>query len=420
MEHQKHIVVIGGGIIGACTALELVERGHRVTILEPDQPGGPQAASYGNGAFISPASIIPMSVPGLWRKVPGYLFDRNGPLSIEPLSLPRLMPWLWRFLNAGRTQAKLRYTARALNALLQNGVARHQALAQKIGHADLIRQDGLLYVFPDRAAFEAETTTWSLRRELGVNCRELGHAELKELEPTLSDHYRFGVLVAEGGQCTDPGRYTASIIAYARKLGADYVTRRASGIVQEGGQVTGVRHEGGVLACDMAVVAAGIHSADIARSVGDKVPLEAERGYHIEVVDPNVTPSRPVMPSDGKMANTMVAGRLRASGQVELSSTEAPPNWHRADVLLGHLKATYPDLKVTEGALRRWQGNRPSTPDGLPVIGPSRRCSGLFHAFGHGHVGLNTAPATARLLGDLLENKRPEIDAAPYSISRFG
>ena len=134
----RHIAVIGAGIIGATTALALVRDGHRVTILDPGQPGGVQAASYGNGAFLSPASIIPVSLPGLWKKVPGFLLDSNGPLTIRLASLPRLAPWLWRFVRAGETWARVERTAGALATLLDGAQDRHAALATSIGQPELI------------------------------------------------------------------------------------------------------------------------------------------------------------------------------------------------------------------------------------------------------------------------------------------
>ena len=151
-----HVVVIGAGIVGATTALELLNDGHRVTLVEPGAPGGEQAASYGNAAWLSPASIIPMSMPGLWRKVPGYLLDPQSPLTIRWRMLPRLMPWLLRFLLAGTTVAKVERTARVLTGLLRDAPARHAALAAGVGQPDLVQRRGLLYAYPDRAAFEAE------------------------------------------------------------------------------------------------------------------------------------------------------------------------------------------------------------------------------------------------------------------------
>ncbi|MEI4472968.1 NAD(P)/FAD-dependent oxidoreductase [Frigidibacter sp. MR17.24] len=415
---RLRIAVVGAGIIGACAAHELVRRGHEVTLVEAAVPGGEQAASFGNGAFISPASIIPMAMPGLWRQVPGYLSDPTGPLTIAPASLPRLLPWLCRFLWANATMPRARRTVAALHALLQDGPARHAALAAEIGAPGLIRRDGLLYAYPDRAAFAAEARSWSLRRDHGLVWRELEGEALRTAEPALSPRYGFGILLESGAHCTDPGAYVAAIVARACAAGAVLRRARATGFDMSGGRLGALLTDAGPLPCDRAVIATGIGGAALARRAGDRVPLEAERGYHLAIPGAGVTLRRPVMPSDGRMANTMTAGCLRAAGQVELSRADAAPNWARAEVLLGHLRDTYPGLEIPAEGLQRWQGNRPSTPDGLPVIGPAR-AAGVFHAFGHGHVGLNAGPATAALLADLIGGRPPAIDPDPYAVGRF-
>ena len=179
------VVVIGAGIVGAATAWELVKGGHAVTIVESGEPGGPQAASYGNGAWLSPASVVPMSMPGLWRKVPGFLLDRDGPLTIRWTMLPRLMPWLARFILAGATIGKVEATARALSSLLHDAPERHAALAAEIGQPGLIRRTGLLYAYPNREAFLAEALAWRLRRDNGVGWVELGARNCTSANPPL-------------------------------------------------------------------------------------------------------------------------------------------------------------------------------------------------------------------------------------------
>jgi len=412
------VAVIGAGIVGAATALELAGRGVRVALIEPAAPGGEQAASYGNGAFLSPGSVIPMSLPGLWRKVPGYLMDRTGPLTINPADLPRLAPWLLAFMRAGSTMEKVTRTAQCLRALIGDGPDRHLALAERIGRPELIVQEGLLHAFPDAEAFRAEAAIWALRRDCGLRWTELEGAALREVEPALAPTYRFGAFLPDGAQCTDPGAYVAAIVAHAVALGVTRIDAAATGFEAAEGRVTAVTTTRGPVACAQAVIAAGIASAPLARRAGDRVLLEAERGYHVQIDQPGIALRRPVMPSDGKMANTMIGTALRASGQVELSHATAAPNWHRADILLDHLRRSYDGLDIDPARVRRWQGNRPSTPDGLPVIGPAA-LRGVFHAFGHGHVGLNAGPKTAALVADLIEGRAPLIDPAPYSVRRF-
>lgn len=416
----RRIVVIGAGIVGACIAVELVARGHAVTIVEPAHPGADQAASYGNGAFISPASILPMSFPGMWRRVPGYLLDPAGPLTIRWRDLPGLAPWLWRFVLSGATEARWRRTAGHLHSLLHDAPARHLALAARTGLGDLIRQGGLIYAFPSREAWQAEAAGWQIRAQHGVAMQELTAEDLARLAPGLAPRYRFGILIREGAHCTDPGGYTAGLVHWATAHGARHMPASATGFAIRQGRLSAVQTTGGDLPCDGAVIAAGIHSATLARKAGDRVRLTAERGYHVQLPDPPVCPAIPVMPQDGKMANTLTRGGLRAAGQVELARPGAPPDWRRADILLRHLRATWPALATHNGPVQHWQGDRPSTPDGLPVISRAGHIAGLVHAFGHGHIGLASAPVTAEIVADLIEGRAPRIDPAPCTIARFG
>jgi D-amino-acid dehydrogenase len=418
---MAHVVVIGAGIVGAASAVELLRDGHRVTILEPGDPGGEQAASYGNGTLLNPSSVIPMSAPGIWRKVPGWLADPLGPLAIRWRYLPRLLPWLTRFLRAGATEAQVAATARALRPLLLDAPERHRRLAEEAGVGELITRQGVLFVFPSRAEFDAEALAWRVRREAGVRWLELSADELRQREPGLSRRYTFGVLVEENGQCRDPGAYVAALVRHAVAQGAELRRARAQGFRIEGRRLVAVRAEEGEIAADKAVIAAGAWSRVLAAAVGDHVPLETERGYHAVIADPGVAPRYPVMPSDGKMACVMTPQGLRLAGQVELAGLEAVPNWRRGAVLRDFARQVFPALpeELPPVALKLWMGHRPSTPDGLPCIGPASGCPDVVHAFGHGHVGLTAGAATARLVADLLSGRPPAIDAAPYSAKRF-
>lgn len=416
----KHTVVIGGGIVGACSALELLRAGHDVTVIDPIDPGGREGASYGHGCWISPASVVPMSMPGLWKQVPKYLTDPKGPLVIRWRHLPQLAPWLIRFLLAGSSVPRVEATALALKNLLQDSPDRHIALSNEVGASDLIRREGLLYAYPDRKAFEAEALSWHLRKITGLRWRELDRAALMEREPNLAPHYTFGVVADEGAHCTDPGDYVAKIASAALTRGARHVRAAARGFAFAGNRLSGVETDTGFIECDQAVVASGAWSKTLARLAGDKIPLESERGYHAVVSLDVGGPRNPVMPSDGKMANTPTKSGLRLSGQVELASIDTPPNWHRADILVDHARRTYPELAKKEApVIDRWMGHRPSTPDGLPVIGPSSRSPDVFYAFGHGHVGFASGPITGQIAAAHLSDPSPNFDIIPYSPRRF-
>jgi D-amino-acid dehydrogenase len=418
---SQKVTIIGAGIVGAACALELLRDGHQVTIVEPGDPGGEQAASYGNGTLLNPSSVIPMSSPGLWKKVPGYLRDPLGPLTIRWSYLPRLLPWLRRFVTAGSTPDKVARIGRALQPLLADAPALHRALAEEAGVADLITRQGVLFAFPDRAAFEAEGLSWRVRRENGTKWLELDEDELRQREPALSRRYKFALLVEENGQCRDPGALVSALIRHAVAMGARLVRARATGFRVEGGRLKAVLTDGAEIPSDRAVISAGAYSKHLAALAGDAVPLETERGYHVVIDNPGVEPRYPVMPSDGKMAFAVTPAGLRVGGQVELAGLEAAPNWKRAEVLLAFVREVYPGVTadLAPEKVKMWMGHRPSMPDGLPCLGPASGCADIIHAFGHGHVGLTAGPATGKIVADLVSGRPARFDLTPYMARRF-
>ncbi len=418
---MSHVAVIGGGIVGVAAAIELLRDGHRVTIIEPGDPGGEQAASYGNSTLLNPSSVIPVSSPGLWKKVPGYLSDPLGPLTIRWSYLARLLPWLTRFVAAGSTEAKVAATARALQPLLADAPALHRKLAEEASVGELIDRQGVLFAYPDRAAFEAEALSWRVRRQNGIRWLELNEDELRQREPALDRRYRFALLVEENGQCRDPGAYVAALARHAAALGARLVRTAATGFRIEAGRLRAVRTKDLEIACDKAVIAAGAWSKTLARAAGDTVLLETERGYHVVIRDPGVAPRYPLMPSDGKLGCVMTPAGLRLAGQVELAGLRAVPNWQRAEVLLKFARKIYPGISADLPAdrVKFWMGHRPSTPDGLPCLGVASGCADIVHAFGHGHVGLTAGAMTGKLVADLVTGRPPPFDLTPYSATRF-
>ena len=301
-----HVVVVGAGIIGASTAIALLQSGFDVTLVEPGKPGGRQAASYGNGGWISPASVIPMSVPGLLRRVPGYLLDPTGPLTIRPRALPELAPWLFSFLRAGSNFRKVERTAMALNHLLARAPERHRALAALVGADHLIRTNGLLYAYPDRAAFAREHIPWAIRAACGVKYETVNGVDVQALASNVPAAYTFGAYVSAGAHCINPGAYVASLIGYARSRGAHLVRATATGFEVANGRLAAVKLADGAVRCEKAVVAAGYGSGCLAREAGERVPLASERGYHISVERSGIDLPIPFMPSDGRMGLTAI------------------------------------------------------------------------------------------------------------------
>lgn len=421
------IAVIGAGIIGLCTALELQRDGHDIVFIEPDAPGGRQAASYGNGTWLNPGSIMPMSTPGLWKQVPGFLLDPNGPFIIRWRHLPGLAGWLIRFLRAGRSWPQVERCAEQRYWLSATIAQDHAALADEAGCPTLVRRNGLMFVYPDQAALDAEQRTWQIRARLGIRFTRVEESELRRQMPMLGPSYRIGMRIEDGAQVYDPQGYCHALYQLALSRGATRVTARATGFNAEGGRLRAVVTGAGAVSCDRAVIAAGIGARDLARQAGDTVPLISERGYHIVIPDPDFDLAVGLMPSDGKMGVVSTPQGVRLAGQVELASTDAPPDWRRAHILLGYARKMFPALagQIDEvaqrtGAPEYWMGHRPSTPDGLPCIGPASGCADIIHAFGHGHVGMLQAPATGRLVAALVAGRRPAFDATVFLARRFG
>jgi D-amino-acid dehydrogenase len=416
-----HAVIIGSGAAGAVSAIEALRCGFRVTIADPGPAGGEQAASYGNAGWLSSHSVIPPALPGAWTKVPKYLADPHGPLALRWRYLPKVLPWLVRYLWSGWTAAKVETTASALRTLLKDAPLLHAQLALDAGVPDLIERQGALHIYRTRADFEADSLAWSIRRKTGIEWIELSAEELRQREPELGRRYTFAVLVEEAGRCRDPGAYIAALAAHARELGAEAVAARAKGFRIEGGRLRSVLTDSGEIVCDKAVIAAGAQSKVLCASVGDVLPLETERGYHVMIKGVDVRPRTSFQAADEKVVVSAMNCGLRCAGQVEFAGLAAAPDWRRAEILRELLYSMMPDLPRTikPEQVKLWMGHRPSMPDGRPCIGYSRASRDIVYAFGHGHVGLVGSARTGRLVAQLLAEREPEIPIAPFDPRRY-
>ncbi|GIQ76764.1 FAD-binding oxidoreductase [Bradyrhizobium sp. RD5-C2] len=416
----RHVAIIGAGAVGVISAIEALRAGHRVTLIDAGEPGGTQAASYGNAGWLSSHSVIPPAEPGTWKKVPGYLMDPLGPLSIRWSYLPKALPWLIKYLLSSRTEDQVEATARAMRDLLKDAPLLHRQLAEEAGVPELIERRGVMHVFPSRDQFDRDLG-WRIRKRVGIEWLELDEDEMRQREPDLHPRYKFGVVVEEAGHCRDPGAYVAALAAHAIASGAERIVAKAIGLKLAGDRLVAVVTETGEIACDAAVVAAGARSKQLTTSIGDPLPLETERGYHVMIENPESGPRNSMMASDAKMVVNWTDKGLRAAGTVEIAGLDAAPNWKRAEILRQHLLSMFPKLPrdIPPSRIKTWFGHRPSMPDGRPCIGLSRASRDVVYAFGHGHVGLVGSARTGRLVAQLLSGKVPEIPLAPFAPSRF-
>jgi glycine/D-amino acid oxidase-like deaminating enzyme len=416
---KKTVGVVGAGMVGVAAASFLQRAGHDVFIVEPGNPG--EGASFGNAGCLNGSSVVPMSMPGTLRHVPGWLTDPMGPLVIRWRYLPALMPWLIRFIRAGSAD-KVQAQARALRSILEPSLATIAPLVKDAGAQDLVKNVGHLFVYRSQEQWQKESAAWALRRENGIAWDEFDADELRQLEPGLSREYVKGVLVRENGHTVNPHRLVMRLADAFYRNGGRIERARAVGFDLDGTRLTGIRTDNGTLRADAAVVAAGIWSKPLAAALGDAIPLETERGYHLMIRDPEVAPRIPVADAAGKFVVTPMETGLRVAGTVELAGLHAPPDWERSRVLLRHVRRLFPALAESypEERLSMWMGHRPSTPDSLPVIGRSRRTGDVVYAFGHGHVGMAAAPMTGKLVEELISGQPTSADVAPFGPGRFG
>jgi D-amino-acid dehydrogenase len=416
---RRTVGVIGAGMVGVTTASFLLREGHQVILLDPGNPG--EGTSFGNAGCFNGSSVVPMSMPGIIRNVPKWLADPLGPLVLRPGYLPRVAPWLVRFIKAG-TPDKVAHQARALRTLLDEGIETLAPLVRDAGAQDLVQRLGHLFVYRSPGSWQKESAAWKLRADNGIAWDEFDTDELRQLDPNLSRDYVKGVLVRENGHTTNPHRLVNSLASALQRDGGRIDRKRAVGFDIVDGRLSAIRCEDGLVAVDTAVVAAGIWSKPLAAQLGDRIPLETERGYHLTIRDAEVTSRIPVADADGKFVATPMELGLRIAGTVELAGLAAPPNWERARVLLRHAQRMFPALRsgYPEDRLSVWMGHRPSLPDSLPVIGASRRTSDVLYAFGHGHVGMACAAKTGKTIAEIVSGQQPRVEIGPFSPGRFG
>ncbi|WP_313666003.1 NAD(P)/FAD-dependent oxidoreductase [Shinella sp.] len=413
---REKVIVIGAGIIGVCAANALVDEGFSVEIIDPVEPGSPGQCSYGNAGGLSPGSCIPNSMPGIAAQVPGMLLDPDGPIGLRLLDLPHALPWLLRFLANSRL-SRVKRISDAMIALNRLTLLCYEPLVKEAGCEDLIVHRGQLFAYENPNGPAGSTLSIAMRRERGVKVDILDDAQMRELEPAISPAYRAGVFLPEQGQCPNPGRLVAAIARLAADKGAVFTRQNVRALVLEQGRVTGVATEAGVVAADKAVIAAGAFSAPFARQVGVRVPLISERGYHIMLPNADTGLKINVNAAERKFVAAPMEGGLRLSGTVEFARPETAPNWRRAEILIRQAAHMFPDADLS--GVERWMGNRPGTPDSIPVIETAPRHDNVILAFGHGHQGLMGGSVTGRLVAELAVGRTTSIDLSHFRSSRF-
>lgn len=408
------VIVVGAGVIGLSAAIAAQMRGLSVCVI--DRHGPAAGASAGNAGAFAFSDILPLASPGILRKAPYWLLDPLGPLSVPPAYALKIAPWMYRFWRAS-SPAQVARSTTAQTALMDLSKAALEPFLAATGTAHMLRKQGNLQVYEGAAEMAASLPGWKARADHGIEFAHLTAPQMAEYQPGLSPRFTHGTFTPGWYSIADPKLYTLALAdrfkANGGDLRGDHIT--ALKVIDGGVEVLGAG--GTTYRTEKVVLAAGAFSHHIARSLGENIPLETERGYNT-TLPPDAFDLRMQITFGGHgfVVSALSTG-IRVGGAVELGGLTLPPNYNRADAMLTKAAHFLPGLKTTGGV--QWMGFRPSLPDSLPAIGPARESTHVIYAFGHGHLGLTQSTGTARLVADLLTDQPPAIDLTPFSPQRF-
>lgn len=408
------VTILGAGIVGVCCALSALERGLTVTIIDRKDPG--EETSYGNAGVISPWSVVPQCTPGVWTSVPRWLLDPKGPVKLRWRDLPSILPWAWSFLR-NATPEKVERISDAMSLLMLENVEVYRRHLSGTGHENLLADSLHVSVYRGRARPTLEDLPYRLRTARGASVEIIGANDLRDLEPDLATDYHTAVLVKGQARARNPGGLCKLLAGQAQAHGAEIRRIEVTALrPQEDGSLNLETTEG-LIPTRKLVLAGGIWSSELLRPLGIRLPLMAERGYHLEFTEPQVALNNSIQDADAKIIISSMTGGVRVAGTAEFASLDAPPNYARAEALAPLAKRLLPGLNTQ--VKRRWMGIRPSFPDNLPAIGPIPGFHNLIAAFGHSHYGLGMAPATGRIVAETLAGEPANHDLSMISPGRF-
>lgn len=413
----SQVTIIGAGVVGMSTASFLQRSGFKVTVVDRLPPG--EGCSFGNAGGIAFAEIMPSIHPRILTKIPGWLFDPLGPLTIRWRHLPKALPW---FLAAGRNAlpGQVKQIVEARTSLGLRAVGDLETLLQGANVPELLVKQDTLRVYDNEAQFRAEAEERRIKEAHGYAMTRLTASEARELEPSLSNRIHCGAFHGGWYFITNPGRLVKALAeTFVRNGGTLLADDVVQLDVREGRVTSMTLASGRRQEVERLVICAGAYSHLLCRQLGDRVLLEAERGYHLVLPDPGVSLSRSLTYARIPAAATPMEMGLRLAGTDEFAGLHAPPNWRRADQLWHVFKRILPGLASPDSRATRWMGRRPGTPDSLPVIGPAKHVSNVWYGFGHSHMGLTWAPTTGRLIAEMLSGSKSNIDLTPFDAGRF-
>lgn len=410
---QKTILVVGAGIVGVSAAIWLQRQGCSVTLIDRDGPAS--GTSHGNAGILASIAVVPVTVPGLLKKAPKMLFDPNQPLFLRWSYLPKLIPFLGRYLSNANDNS-VQKISDALTELLHDCPDQHLALAKGTDAEKYIADVDYFFGYDNEKAFSSEKYVWKIRKDKGYSFDTQSAKELAEYDQNLAGRFGFGVRCKHHGKISDPGAYVKTLADDFVKQGGTITKASLTGFDIENGHCKAVNTDIGPITADQYIVTTGIWSSQFNDELGITVPMESERGYHIEFINPSITLRSPIMVASGKFVVNSMDGRMRCAGIVEFGGLTNERSKAPLQLLKKQMAQLFPDLKYDR--IEEWMGHRPSTVDSLPVIGVSPKAENVKLGFGHQHIGLSAGPKTGRWLAGLAMNTAINTDLSAYAADR--
>ncbi|MDA9167702.1 FAD-binding oxidoreductase [Candidatus Pelagibacter sp.] len=412
MEKNLKIGIVGAGIQGISNALFLQKKGFSVTIFDRDEPGSP-AASYGNAGHFSPYASVPINRPDVLTDVPAMLLSSTGPLALKWNYVPKMMPWFLQFIRNCTTK-RMMHTAKNMHQILDLALPAYDELFDNIELGGLVEKKGILYIWNDQSLKSRELEI-KVRNELGVDQQIITPKEIHDLEPNIKPIYHGGVYYQYGRHARNPKKILLKLYDLFLKKGGKFLKMNIKDI-NFNDEKPVIKAETQSFLFDKIVIACGSFSKKLTDNLDEKIPLDTERGYHVHFKDCDHLLSRPVIFQNRGFGITPMEQGLRVVGTVEFGGLDNPLSKSRVKNLINNAKYMMGDLPEHED---EWLGFRPTLPDYLPVIGPSKKYKNVFYCFGHHHLGWTLGPISGKIIAGMIAEENTNLDLKPYSSLRF-
>ena len=411
---MKTIIVIGAGIVGVSTAIWLQRSGFKVTII--DQKGPATGASHGNAGILAASSIIPVPNPSLIKKLPFYLLSKDSPVFFKMSYLPKMFPFLISYLSKSNLREVNKYAER-MTPLIFDTVCQHKSLAKGTGAEKFISYQDYCFGYETEENFLNDKKVWKLRQKHGLPFEVVNGNEFSNFDPFYKDLFDVIVKCKNHGKINDPGLYVKTLCDHFLSQGGELIISKVNDISSKNLNDVIVKIESDSLIANKIVVATGAWSKKILKKFKIKMPLESERGYHVEYVEPNFYPKVPMMLTSKKFVITPMDGRIRVAGLVEFAGFKTLKRKPPLNLLKNKIKDLFPNLECKEKI--EWLGHRPALVDSLPMLGYLDKNKQILVAFGHQHLGLTAGAKTGRIVSDLIIGNDIKLKISNYRPNRF-